>query len=97
MSNIREFFHTTIAGDTSTGGGEGFPLCFKCQIICAYDCVKEYEWGEIDGVRRITEVRFYSEATNLANNSNFYVKRVFSYLPTSPRDLYEIKDVLLPL
>lgn len=95
--NINEFFHSTIASDVAADGGTGFPICFKCTIICAYDMRKEFEWDEIDGVRRVTEIRFYSDATNALYNSNFFVRRVFSYNATSPRDLNEITDTLVAL
>jgi len=95
--NIKEFFHSTIAGDSAADGGEGFPICFKCTIICAYDMRKEFEWAEVDGVRRVTEIRFYSDAVNTLYSSNFFVRRVFSYSIASPRDLNEITDTLVSL
>jgi hypothetical protein len=97
MSNINEFFHSTIGGDEAISGGEGFPIDFKCSVICAYDCRKELTWGEIDGVRRIQEIKYYSDSVNLVSQSNFYIKRTFLYAANFPRDLYEITDVLVPL
>ena len=95
--NIKEFFHSTIASEGAAEGGDGFPICFKCTIICAYDMRKEFEWGEIDGVRRVTEIRFYSEATNTLYSSNFFVRRTFSYNASFPRDLNGITDTLVSL
>jgi hypothetical protein len=96
MSNIREFFHSTIGGEV-TASGEGLPEDFKCLILCAYDLRKEFDWDEIEGVRRVTEIRFYSDAVNATYGTNVYLKRRFLYDVASPRDLAEVIDALVPL
>lgn len=96
--NIREFFHSTIRNTVSTSTNPtGVPICFKCGILCAYDMRKELDWDEIDGVRRVVEMRFYSDAVNLLNGTNYFVRRVFTYKLASPRDLLKITDTLVSL
>jgi hypothetical protein len=94
--NLREFFLSTIGGQASASN-TGLPEDIKCIFLCAPDVRKELDWDEIDGVRRVKEIRFYSDITNTKYSVNLYIKRIFSYKPATPRDLFEIDDFLLSL
>jgi hypothetical protein len=94
MPNIGEFFHSTIssASGETTVSLEGLPENIKCLYMAAPDARKELTWGYIDGIRRILEIKYYSDFVNQRYELNSYVRRVFSYAALSPRDLYEIVD-----
>lgn len=67
----------------------------KSSIMCADDRHMGLTWAEIDGVRRIVQIRYSSPALNLALGQTVEVVRDFTYQIVDPFDLIEIEDTVL--
>lgn len=66
----------------------------KSQILCADDLKKEFEWTEINGVRRVTKITFSSAAYNVQTSTTTTIERTFTYQGSAPFDLTQILDVV---
>ena len=66
------------------------------ELICgAPDVNRVLEWSEINGVRRIVEMRFSSDVANEELGFEVELVRIFTYLPTDPFDLVRVEDQVI--
>jgi hypothetical protein len=89
----RRFFGSTIRGfDTVEGGGD---IDIRALICKALDLERRFTWAEINGVRRVVEIRFSSESVNDILGQDVVLVRTFSYQSTDPFDLVSEIDALV--
>jgi len=67
----------------------------KNDILCAPDVIRDLTWAEIDGVRRVIQIDFTSNQSNVLYNGIYTVTRVFTYDTIAPFDLDKIIDTLV--
>ena len=89
---MRRYFPATIR-PTGEGVEVTDPDIDLRDLICgAPDLNRVLEWAEINGVRRIVEMRFSSDVANEELGFDVEMVRTFTYLPTDPFDLVRIED-----
>lgn len=69
----------------------------KGEICCAFDMNKDFEWAEVNGVRRVVKITMQSASVNIKHglNPNARIERLFSYQSVYPFDLVSIIDTLI--
>lgn len=66
----------------------------KDRIICAADVRKEFDWALINGVRRVTEIRYSSAIVNAQLGQTALLTKVFTYDGGPGFDLAHIQETL---
>jgi hypothetical protein len=92
----KEFYHTTVNNGQQSVGEVSLD-CIKCEIMCAYDTVKDFTWTFVNGARRVFKIEFSSSLINAKYGLNAKVVRDFSYMGSAPFDLTSITDTLVLL
>jgi hypothetical protein len=67
----------------------------KAALLCAPDLVRDMTWQEIDGVRRLVQIVFTSDAVNVEFEAIISLTRDFTYQLVDPFDLVKIEDTLV--
>lgn len=89
----RRFFGSTISQlDAVDIDGD---IDIKALICGALDLERYYTWTEINGVRRIVEIRYISASANETIGQDVALVRTFSYQSTDPFDLVSAIDTLV--
>lgn len=58
------------------------------------DLQREFDWDEINGVRKVTEIRFKSASLNAEVGLSVLVTRTFTYDGAPDYDLKDVTDAL---
>jgi len=66
----------------------------KNRLLCMPDLKRPMTWDEIDGVRRVVEIKFTSALLDTDLGSTIDLTRVFTYQTSDPFDLILIEDTL---
>ena len=80
------FFPATIRSEVIEI--EGVELDLKVELCGAEDLRRMFQWAEINGVRRVVQIRYISDALNDKLPSPVAISRDFYYHAAYPFDLY---------
>lgn len=89
------FFPATIRSEVIEI--EGVELDLKNELCGAEDLRRVFQWAEINGVRRVVQIRYVSDALNDKLPSPVALSRDFYYHATYPFDLYSVEDTVVAI
>jgi hypothetical protein len=61
------------------GAGGSLEDALAEKILCAPDVRKEFDWAEVNGVRKVTEIRYTSASVDAELGQTAVLTRAFTY------------------
>lgn len=89
------FFPATIRSEVIEI--EGVEIDIKEELCGSKDLRRLFEFAEINGVRRVVQIRYISDVLNDKLPSPIALSRDFYYGASYPFDLYSVEDTIVAI